>query len=101
MDTPHEALSASLNRYGAVNLDYMESLSDNSKDELVELLKGQIYFNPLVDNYEIKDRFIAGNVMERRNVLPMGGKQRRQRADAGGGSLALGTAGRDAPRDYV
>ena len=65
VDTPYEALSASLNRYGAVNLDYMESLSDNSKDELVELLKGQIYFNPLVDNYEIKDRFIAGNVMEK------------------------------------
>ena len=65
VDTPYEALSASLNRYGAVNLDYMESLSDNSKDELVEMLKGQIYFNPLVDNYEIKDRFIAGNVMEK------------------------------------
>ena len=65
VDTPHEALSASLNRYGAVNLDYMESLSDNSKDELVERLKGQIYFNPLVDNYEIRDRFIAGNVMEK------------------------------------
>ena len=65
VDTPHEALSASLNRYGTVNLDYMESLSDNSKDELVEMLKGQIYFNPLVDNYEIKDRFIAGNVMEK------------------------------------
>ena len=65
VDTPHEALSASLNRYGAVNLDYMESLSDNSKDELIGLLKGQIYFNPLVDNYEIKDRFIAGNVREK------------------------------------
>ena len=65
VDTPHEALSASLNRYGAVNLDYMKSLSDNSKDELVEMLKGQIYFNPLVDNYEIKDRFIAGNVAEK------------------------------------
>ena len=65
VDTPHEALSASLNRYGTVDLDYMESLSDNSKVELVGMLKGQIYFNPLVDNYEIKDRFIAGNVMEK------------------------------------
>ena len=65
VDTPYEALSASLNRYGAVDLNYMESLSDNSKDELVRMLKGQIYFNPLVDNYEIKDRFIAGNVMEK------------------------------------
>ncbi len=62
VETPHEALSASLNRYGAVNLDYMESLCDNSKDELVKILKGRIFFNPLVDNYEIKDRFVAGNV---------------------------------------
>ena len=62
VETPHEALSASLNRYGAVNLDYMESLCDNSRDELVKLLKGRIFFNPLVDNYEIKDRFVAGNV---------------------------------------
>ncbi|MDC1809364.1 N-6 DNA methylase [Bacteroides uniformis] len=65
VDTPHEALSASLNRYGAVNLDYMESLCDNSKDELVKILKGRIFFNPLADNYEIKDRFIAGNVVEK------------------------------------
>ena len=62
VETPHEALSASLNRYGAVNLDYMETLCDNSRDELVKLLKGRIFFNPLVDNYEIKDRFVAGNV---------------------------------------
>lgn len=63
VDTPEEALSASLNRYGGVNLDYMESLSDNSREELVEALKGRIYFNPLMNTYEIKDRFIAGNVV--------------------------------------
>lgn len=65
VDTPMEALSASLNRYGAVNLDYMESLCDNSKAELISQLNGRIFFNPLVDNYEIKDRFIAGNVVEK------------------------------------
>lgn len=65
VDTPEEALSASLNRYGTVKLDYMESLCDNSRDELVEILKGRIFFNPLVDSYEIKDRFIAGNVVEK------------------------------------
>ena len=69
VDTPMEALSASLNRYGAVNLDYMESLCDNSKAELVEELKGRIYFNPLVDNYEIRDRFVAGNVVEKMEQL--------------------------------
>ena len=43
----------------------METLFDNSRDELVKLLKGRIFFNPLVDNYEIKDRFVAGNVVEK------------------------------------
>ena len=65
VDKPEEALSASLNRYGAVNLDYMETLCDNSREELVEVLNGRMFFNPLVDNYEIKDRFIAGNVEEK------------------------------------
>ncbi len=65
VDTPEEVLSASLNRYGRVNLDYMETLCDNSREELVTQLKGRIYFNPLADNYEIKDRFIAGNVVEK------------------------------------
>lgn len=69
VDTPMEALSASLNRYGAVNLDYMESLCDNSKSELIEQLKERIYFNPLVDNYEIRDRFVAGNVVEKMEQL--------------------------------
>ena len=65
VDTPEEALAASLNRYGEVNLGYMESLSDNSREELVDELKGRIFFNPLIDNYEIKDRFIAGNVVDK------------------------------------
>lgn len=65
VDTPHEALTASLNRYGVVNLDYMESLCDNSREEIIHELKGQLFFNPLVANYEIKDRFIAGNVIEK------------------------------------
>ena len=65
VDTPEEALSASLNRYGGVNLDYMESLSDNSRDELIDELKGRIFYNPLSGGYEIKDRFIAGNVVDK------------------------------------
>ena len=65
VDTPEEALSASLNRYGGVNLDYMESLSDNSREELIDELKGRIFYNPLSGSYEIKDRFIAGNVVDK------------------------------------
>ena len=65
VDTPEEALAASLNRYGGVKLDYMESLSDNSREELIDELKGRIFYNPLVGGYEIKDRFIAGNVVDK------------------------------------
>ena len=67
VDTPMEALSASLNKYGKVNLEYMSGLVDMDKDSLVDNLEGHIYYNPLVENYEIKDRFIAGNVVAKAN----------------------------------
>ena len=63
VDTPLEALTASLNKYGEVNLEYMSSLVDMDEDAMIENLAGHIYYNPLVSNYEIKDRFIAGNVV--------------------------------------
>ena len=65
VDTPMEALSASLNKFGAVNLDYMTGLVDMSEENLIQSLEGHIYYNPLVENYEIKDRFIAGNVAQK------------------------------------
>ena len=65
VDTPEEALSASLNKYGGVNLDYMRGLTDGTEEELLTALSGRIYYNPLVRNYEIADRFIAGNVIEK------------------------------------
>ena len=63
VDTPMEALTASLNKYGGVNLEYMSSLVDMDEDTITRNLEGHIYYNPLVENYEIKDRFIAGNVV--------------------------------------
>ena len=67
VDTPMEALSASLNKYGEVNLEYMSGLVDMDKDALTQNLEGHIFYNPLVENYEIKDRFIAGNVVAKAN----------------------------------
>ena len=65
VDTTFEALSASLNKYGSVNLDYMCALVGMDTDELTEELKGHIYYNPLADGYEIADKFIAGNVVRK------------------------------------
>ena len=63
--SPEEALSASLNKYGTVNLGYMRGITDSTEEELLNALKGRIFYNPLVTGYEIKDRFIAGNVIEK------------------------------------
>ena len=65
VETPEDALTASLNKYGGVNMVYMCGLCGNSEAEMTEALKGRIYYNPMEDCYEIKDRFIAGNVVSK------------------------------------
>ena len=63
VDTPQEALAASLNKFGEVNLEYMENLCDIGRQELLEQLEDRIFYNPMMKSHEIKDRFIAGNVI--------------------------------------
>lgn len=60
-----EALVASLNRYAGVNLEYMAGLTGGTKDNILEELRGSIYFNPEINGYEIADKYIAGNVIEK------------------------------------
>ena len=65
-DTSLEALSASLNKFGEVNLKYMLSLMpDKDRDEMLDDLHGRIWYNPLIRDYEVSDRFIAGNVVRK------------------------------------
>ena len=64
-DNPEEALAASLNKYGNVDLDYMSEISGMTDDALKEALHGRIYYNPLQKKYEISERWIAGNVVEK------------------------------------
>lgn len=68
-DNPDEALSASLNKFGNVHLDYMSDVSGISSDALKESLRGRIYYNPLEKEYEIAERWIAGNVVEKVEVI--------------------------------
>ncbi|MCM1337433.1 MAG: N-6 DNA methylase, partial [Candidatus Amulumruptor caecigallinarius] len=82
VETPLEALTASLNRYGVVNMEYMVDLLGIDKNagyvkgeykwNLLEALEGHVYYNPLAGgnpfgdaNYESSDRFIAGNVVQK------------------------------------
>ena len=75
VEMPQEALAASLNKYGEVNMEYMADLLGIDKTagdivgqyelDLLEALEGHIYYNPIVEKYEIADRFIAGNVVQK------------------------------------
>ena len=64
-DNAREALTASLNKYAQVNLEYMAGLTGGTSDEILEELKGQVFFNPMIGAYEIKDKFISGNVISK------------------------------------
>ena len=59
------ALAASLNRYADVNVEYIAELTGAGEAEVLEQLRGRIYFNPDSGKYEITERIIAGNVIEK------------------------------------
>lgn len=71
VDNAYEALVSSLNKYGAVNPDYMVSLTGGTKEELFDELKGKIYFNPLIYGYEVADKFISGNVVSKADEIEL------------------------------
>ena len=68
-DNPDEALAASLNKYGNVDLDFMSKISGISSDDLKAVLHGRIFYNPLEKEYEIAERWVAGNVVEKATAL--------------------------------
>ena len=67
---PLEALGASLNKYGSVELAFMASLLPEMEDnDIISALEGRIYFNPEAGGYEVADKFISGNVIEKADRL--------------------------------
>ena len=68
-DNPDEAFAASLNKYGNIDLDFMSKISGISSDDLKAVLHGRIFYNPLEKEYEIAERWVAGNVVEKATAL--------------------------------
>jgi len=67
---PLEALGASLNKYGSVELSYMASLlPEMEENDIISALEGRIYYNPEAGGYEVADKFISGNVIEKADKL--------------------------------
>jgi len=63
--TPQEALSFSRNKFNAVNMDYLQSLTKMTEIQIIEELRGQIFKNPETMKYETADIFLSGNVVEK------------------------------------
>jgi len=61
----HEALAQSLNDYGKPDVRYMAALTGKTEEEICDELEGEIYYNPLSEEWEIKARFVSGNVIEK------------------------------------
>ena len=40
-------------------------LPEQEEDEIVAALEGRIYYHPIERGYQIADRFISGNVIEK------------------------------------
>ena len=60
---PNEALANSLNFYARVDMDYIMQTTGKDGVEITEALRGEIFYNPLIGEWEHKGKFLAGNVI--------------------------------------
>ena len=65
VETPADALIASLKFKGEVNLPYMTEISGLPESQLLQSLTGAIFFNPISKAYEYKDLYLSGNVIKK------------------------------------
>jgi len=68
---PAEALASSLNKFGTVDLRYMSEISSMPQDDLKADLSDRIFYNPLAKSYEIVEQWIAGNVVEKADLVKL------------------------------
>ncbi|WP_262152604.1 N-6 DNA methylase [Chryseobacterium foetidum] len=69
VENPDEALAASLNKTGTIDLDFMSQISGLSNKHLKDSLKDRLFLNPLTREYEIAERWISGNVIEKTSEI--------------------------------
>lgn len=79
VDTPLEALSLSVVEKGKVDLDYMSSLTDMSKEAIINKLKGEIYPVPELstdDNiiYQTASEYLSGDIYAKISVAEIEAK---------------------------
>lgn len=61
-----DALLVSLNERGRIDLSFMKKLMGQRPEmEIIKELKGQIYYNPVSQEYETAEEYLSGNVREK------------------------------------
>ena len=60
-----DALLASLNQVGKVDVDYMAKLTGKSKEAVVKELGDAVYQDPATGDYVTNDEYLSGNVREK------------------------------------
>ena len=65
VDTASDALVASLNNTGGLDLEYMAKLTGKTQEKLLSELKGTVFKDPATENFVTKDEYLSGNVREK------------------------------------
>jgi N12 class adenine-specific DNA methylase len=67
--TAHEALCQSLNEYGKADMQYIAGLTGMDAETLIKELEGEVFFNPLNGEWEIKAKFLSGDVIRKAAMI--------------------------------
>ena len=78
VDNASDALTASMNEKGGVDLDYMAVISGLDSDALIRELTGLIYQNPENRLWELADTYLSGNVKAKLKQAHHAAKQDRE-----------------------
>jgi N12 class adenine-specific DNA methylase len=60
-----DAMTASLNLFGKIDMTFMSEKTQKQVDEIVRVLDGFIFFNPVAGGWEYKDKLLSGNVISK------------------------------------
>jgi len=65
IETAEDALLASLNWFGKVNVEYMQEISGQSQEKLLNQLQDRLLYNPIREEYQTREMLLSGNVFEK------------------------------------
>ena len=68
VDTAKDALVASMQEYGRMDMEYMTKIYNHAESEIIDELKNDIIFDPEKNSYVLIDEYLSGNIKEKLKV---------------------------------